>query len=408
MSRIIYHADVDHCYAQIELREHPEWRGRPLAVGGSREDRHGIILAKCPAAKKAGVKTGMALWQALQLCPNIRLVRPRSNLYVETTDRIREIYSDYTDLIEDFGIDESWLDVTGCTRDGEATARELQARIKAETGLTVSIGVAWNKTMAKLGSDMYKPNGIAVITKETLQDLVWPLPAEDLLMVGRATKEKLNRMGIMTIGDIARADPSLLKGRFGVHGLTLSAYANGLENSPVRIEHSVRAEKSIGNSWTTPKDLETDSDIWITLNGLCEGVGMRLRKGGYFAGVIEFAYRTTDLRWATHQRKLDIPTDITQELHAICYELYKEKGVLPLRSMGVRASALVPNTLPQQLDIFGTSLLRDKKRALDGALDALRGRYGYEAVQRGTKYEDKDLGKLNALKHTVHPVGWRA
>lgn len=408
MERVIFHGDIDHCYAQIELRQHPEYRDRPLAVGGSQEERHGIILAKCPIAKRAGVKTGMALWQARELCRDIRIVTPNMNLYVETTDRIREIYSDYSDRVEDFGVDESWLDLTGCTKNGEKTARNLQQRIKKETGLTVSFGVAWNKTIAKLGSDMEKPNGLTVITKDNFENLVWPLPCEDLLMVGRATQRKLNSRGVRTIGDIANTDPEVLRSWLGKPGLDLSAYANGYENSPVRQEDSVRPEKSIGNSWTVPRDLVNDDDVRITLTGLCEGVGMRLRKGGYLAGVVEFSYRTTELNWASHQRKLDHPTDITKELLNISYELYKERRVLPLRSIGVRGSGLTPCTNPQQLDMFLDHDRRERQRSIDAAVDGIRQRFGYDSIQRGTRYLDKDLGKLNALKHIVHPVGFQS
>lgn len=407
MERIIYHADVDHCYAQIELLQHPEWRGRPLAVGGRSEDRHGIILAKSPEAKAAGVKTGHALWQAKQLCPELRIVSSNMDIYVQYTDRIREIYSDYTDKIEDFGMDESWCDLTGCTKNGEKTAKEIQARIRRETGLTVSFGVAWNKTISKLGSDMYKPNGLAVITKDNFRSVVWPRPVEELLMVGRATSRKLHGMGVSTIGALAKVDPEMLKFKFGINGLSLSAYANGLENSPVRHENSKRPEQSIGHSWTTPKDMASDADVWVTLSGLCEGVGTRLRKGGHFATVIEFSYRTTELQWASHQRKLQYPTDITQELLAISYELYREKGVLPLRSIGVRATGLLPCTTPQQLSLFSDYENRDKMRGLDSAIDGIRDRFGYNSIQRGTKYIDGELGKLNALKHTAYMVGFQ-
>ena len=407
MDRIVLHGDVDYCYAQIELRQHPEYKGHPLAVGGSREDRHGIILAKCPLAKKAGVKTGHALWQAKELCPSLQIISPNMNLYVETTDRIREIYSDYTDKVEGFGIDESFIDLTGCTKDGKSAASDMQKRIKSETGLTVSFGVAWNKTIAKLGSDLYKPNGLAVITRDNFRNIVWPLPAEDLLMVGRATKYKLNNMGIWTIGDIAACDPERLKRRFGKHGLVLSTYANGLENSPVSRENTLPAEKSIGNSWTVPRDLENDNDVWITLLGLCEGVGMRLRKGGWLSSLIEFSYRTTNLQWFSHQRKLSVATDITNEILDVAFSLYKEAKILPLRSIGVRAAALMPCNTPQQLDLFDNYIARDKMRSLDSAIDTIRDRFGYDSIQRGTRYIDKDLGKLNALKHTVHPVGFQ-
>lgn len=406
MERIIFHVDVDFCYAQIELREHPEWRGRPLAVGGSKKDRHGIILAKCPLAKKAGVKTGHALFEARQLCPDLRIVQTKLDLYTQSTDRIREIYSDYTDLVESFGIDENWADVTGCTREGVKTAHELQSRIFAETGLTASIGVSWNKIFAKLGSDVNKPNGMFVITKENYKDTVWPMPVEDLLMVGRATKKKLNTYGIKTIGGLAKTDPMYLQTWLGKPGLALYAYANGLDNSPVKQQNTVDPEKSIGNSWTVPRDLVSDEDVWLTLLMICEGVGTRLRKSGYKGTVIEFSHRNTDLYWRSHQRKLKRGTDITKEILDISFALYKEARHLPFRSIGVRATGLIAANTPEQLDIFQNAAEREKMRAIDGVVDDIRDRFGFWAIQRGSKYLDDDLGKLNVLKHTVHPVGW--
>lgn len=406
MERIVLHSDVDHCYAQIELREHPEWRGRPLAVGGDQKERHGIILAKCPLAKKAGVKTGQAIWQAQELCRDIRIVHPNMELYVWSTDRIREIYSAYTDRVEGFGIDESFIDVTGCTKSGLGTAEDMQRHIYRETGLTVSIGISWNKVFAKLGSDLRKPNGICVITRENYRDTVWPLPVEDLLMVGPATKKNLNFYGIRTIGQLAACDPEFLQRRLGKHGLSIYAYANGLDNSRVRGDNESEPEKSIGNSWTTPRDLISDADVWVTLTMLCGAVGMRLRKAGCRCAVVEYAYRTTDLRWRSHQRKLKHPTDITKELLDISWSLYREANALPLRSIGVRASGLIHVAEPEQMDLFTDYASMDKQHAIDTAVDIIRRRFGYDSIQRGTRYLDSDLGSLNALKHTVHPVGF--
>ena len=255
---------------------------------------------------------------------------------------------------------------------------------------------------------MKKPFGVSVITKQNYKDVVWPLPAEDLLMVGKATKKKLNNMGIKTIGDIAKADPDILRRRLGKHGLMLSTYANGYESSPVRHGCEMPPEKSIGNSWTTPRNMENDSDVYITLTGLCESVGMRLRRSGFLAIIVDFSYRTADLKWYSHQRKLNQGTDITKELLDISYSLYNERRVLPLRSIGVRAAGLVSVTEPQQLDLFSDYVTRDNQRKIDTAMDGIRGRFGYDSIQRGTRYMDKDLGKLNALKHTVHPVGFQA
>ena len=240
MNRVILHSDMNNCYASIELLHHPELRGKPLAVGGDPEARHGIVLAKDMIAKKAGVKTGMALWQARQVCPNIVFVPPRMDLYLRFSRLAHQIYADYTDQQEAFGIDESWLDVTNsasCKGDGYSIAQEISQRMKDELGVTVSIGVSWNKIFAKFGSDYKKPDAITVISPENYQDIVWRQPVEDLLYVGRATKRKLNGYGIQTIGQLAQTDPELLHRWLGKMGYVLSIFANGQDQTPVNKEH---------------------------------------------------------------------------------------------------------------------------------------------------------------------------
>lgn len=237
--RTILHSDMNNCYASIELLHHPELRGKPLAVGGDPEARHGIVLAKDRIAKKAGVKTGMALWQARQVCPNIVFVPPRMDLYLRFSRLAHEIYADYTDLQEPFGVDESWLDVTdSCTLkgDGLQIAEEISRRIKSELGITVSIGVSWNKIFAKLGSDYKRPDAITVISKENYKDIVWKLPASDLLYVGRSTEKKLKTLGVQTIGDLAQMDARILQSALGKMGLILNLFANGEDQTPVNME----------------------------------------------------------------------------------------------------------------------------------------------------------------------------
>ena len=256
MNRVILHSDMNNCYASIELLHHPELRGRPLAVGGDSEARHGIVLAKDMIAKKAGVKTGMALWKARQVCPNIVFVPPRMDIYLRFSRLAHQIYADYTDCQEAFGIDESWLDVThsaSCKGDGLMIAQEISRRMKEELGVTVSIGVSWNKIFAKFGSDYKKPDAITVISPENYQEIVWRQPVEDLLYVGRATKRKLNGYGIMTIGQLAETDPELLHRWLGKMGYVLSMFANGQDQTPVNHEAYDVPIKSIGNSTTTPR-----------------------------------------------------------------------------------------------------------------------------------------------------------
>ena len=281
MKRTILHSDMNNCYASIELLHHPELRGKPLAVGGDPEARHGIVLAKDQLAKKAGVKTGMALWQAKQVCPDIVFVPPRMDLYLRFSRLAHEIYGDYTDRQEAFGIDESWLDVTeSCSLkgSGEKIAEEISRRIKKELGITVSIGVSWNKIFAKLGSDYKKPDAITVINQENYKNIVWPLPVEDLLFVGRATKKKLNKLGIYTIGALAETDSDILKIHLGKVGMILSYFANGNDNTPVCHQDENAPIKSIGNSTTTPRDLTTETDVSIIVWLLAESVSARLRE----------------------------------------------------------------------------------------------------------------------------------
>lgn len=290
MERVVLHSDMNNYYASIELLHHPELRGRPLVVGGDPEARHGIVLAKDQFAKKAGVKTGMALWQAKQICPEIVFVPPRMGLYLRFSRLVREIYADYTDMQEPFGLDECWLDVSqsgSYKGDGMTIAKEIRNRIKFELGITVSIGVSWNKIFAKLGSDYKKPDAITEISRENYRQIVWPLQVEDLLYVGRATQKKLNLYGIHTIGELARTDPELLHRWFGKMGYVLSVFANGEDQTPVSMEDYHAPIKSIGNSTTTPRDLTTDMDVKIIVYALAESVSARLCENNFKCQVAE-------------------------------------------------------------------------------------------------------------------------
>lgn len=411
MERTILHSDINSCYANIELLYHPELRGVPLAVGGDVEARHGIILAKDELAKKAGVKTGMALWQARQLCPKINILPPRMDLYLRFSRLINKIYDDYTDQIERFGIDESWLDVThsGTLGTGESIAEEIRQRVKFELVVTVSIGVSWNKIFAKLGSDYKKPDAVTVIRKDSYQDIVWPLPVDDLLFVGRATGRKLHSVGVHTIGQLAAMSPDYLNRKFGKIGYMLHAFANGADNSPVSRENEEPIIKSIGNSTTTPRDLTCDTDAYIVFLTLAESVGARMRENGFKGNVIEISVRDNELSWFTRQKKLASPTDITSQILGHAIELFRSnyRWQKPIRSLGIRASSLVPASCCEQLDLFTNNAIRNSQRLLDAAVDDVRRRFGYASIQRGTALMDCRLGSLNAREdHVVHPVGF--
>jgi len=403
---------MNNCYASIELLHHPELRGKPLAVGGDPEARHGIVLAKDQLAKKAGVQTGMALWQARQVCPDIVFVPPRMDLYLRFSRLAHEIYADYTDMQEPFGVDESWLDVTdSCTLkgDGFQIANQISNRIKRELGITVSIGVSWNKIFAKLGSDYKKPDAITVISKENYKDIVWKLPASDLLYVGKSTEKKLRTLGILTIGQLAQADPKLLKSLFGKMGLVLSLFANGEDQTPVNRENIHAPIKSIGNSTTTPRDLETYEDVAIITYALSESVSARLRENNFACNVVEISVRDNELYSFTRQKKISNPTDITNEIAETALELFREnyKWEKPIRSIGVRASDLTNPCCATQLSLFIDEAYRDKLRRADRTVDEIRRRFGYKSIQRGLMYCDRTLSAVNAKDdHTVHPHGY--
>ena len=324
--RTILHSDMNSCYASIELLYHPELRGKPLAVGGDPEARHGIILAKDQLAKKSGVKTGMALWQARECCPDLQIVPPRMDIYLRFSKLAHRIYADYTDLQEAFGLDESWLDVTASAQikgDGMRIAEEIRQRIKHELGITVSIGVSWNKIFAKFGSDYKKPDAITEITRDNYREIVWTKPVEDLLYVGPATRKKLHRYGIYTIGQLAACDDTFLKSTLGKMGLVLGAFANGADQTPVSLENSSAPIKSIGNSTTTFRDLTTDQDVSIIVHLLAESVAARLRENGFAGYVVELSVRDNGLFTFTQQRKGEIPTNISSEITAAALELFR-------------------------------------------------------------------------------------
>lgn len=412
MERVILHSDMNNCYASIELLYRPELRGKPVAVGGDPEARHGIVLAKDQIAKKAGVKTGMALWQARQVCPDIVFVPPRMDLYLKFSRLAHEIYGEYTDKQEAFGIDESWLDVTeSCSikGDGMTVANQISSRIKKELGITVSIGVSWNKIFAKLGSDYKKPDAITEISRENYKEIVWPLKAEELLYVGRATKRKLNQYGIRTIGELATADRKFLHRTLGKMGVVLSVFANGDDQTPVSYEDEHAPIKSIGNSTTTPRDLENETDVSIIVYLLAESVSARLRENHFVGDVIEISVRDNELHSFTRQRKVSMPTNITSEIGSYAMQIFKDNynWNKPIRSIGVRVADLMTDTVPVQLDLFNNQERRERQHKMDLTVDEIRRRFGYYSIQRGMMYQDRRLSSVNAKDdHTVHPHGY--
>jgi DNA polymerase-4 len=396
--RIILHSDLNSFYASVELMLNPSLRGKPVAVCGRTEERHGIVLAKSDPAKKAGVKTGMVNWEAKKLCPGLVIVPPNYDQYLKYSRLTREIYGRFTDRVESFGLDECWLDITGCVRAGGglATAEEIRRTVRDELGLTVSVGVSWNKIFAKLGSDMKKPDAITTITREDYREKVWPLPIEDLLYVGRATGRKLRDVCIRTIGDLAMAREDFLVRRLGKAGSMLYGYANGYDLSPVQREDYAAPIKSIGNSTTTYRDMTCDEDVRLVLFALSESVGARFRENAFEGSVVEVSVRDSELSHFTRQRKLEKATNITSEIAEAGYSIFRGNyhWHKPLRCIGIRAAGLNMVGKPEQLDLFCDHRRRDRLRRIDGTVDEIRRRFGYGSIQRGLMFADTRLAGM--------------
>lgn len=414
MERVILHCDANSFYASVECLYNPDIRNLPVAVGGDVEQRHGIILTKNQIAKKYGVQTGEAIWQARQKCPNLVCVPPDYALYIRFSARMRRLLEEYSDRVESFGLDEAWCDLSNpgfSIEDGEKVAHEIRNRIREQLGITVSVGVSFNKILAKLGSDMKKPDAVTVIPADSFRERIWHLPVGDLLYVGPSTKRKLAQMNITTIGQLATLDSSILQWRFGKNGLILKAYANGLDTSPVMPTDFRAAIKSVGNSTTPPHDLVSMSDVKCLFYLLAESVAVRLRENGFRARRVSISARTTALVTNSHQLTLSRPTNLTDDIAQAAMRLFDERFAhgFPYRSAGISCSNLVPDDAPIQLDFLGGEERRMSLEALEGSLDDLRRRYGQHVVQRGIVLTDKAYSKINPVDdHTIHPVPFYA
>ena len=413
--RIILHSDCNCFYAAVEMLHNPGLRDIPMAVGGDPEARHGIILTANYIAKRRGVKVGMALWEARKVCGGLTIVSPNYDEYIRFSRKARKIYMDYTDLVEPYGLDESWIDITHSrdmlgTDTGMSIAKEISDRVKRELGITVSIGVSWNKVYAKFGSDYKKPDAITQISRDNYKDILWSAPVSDLLYVGRHTNEKLRKYGIITIGDLALADPESLHNIFGKIGYVLSAFARGEDQTPVATVGECSPIKSVGNSTTTPRDLVTDEDVRMVIYLLSESVAARLRENHFIGDIVGISIRDNGLFSFTRQHRVGIPTNISEEIAGYAWQLFKDNydWEHPIRSVGVRVSGLVPDTMPYQTDLFRSEMLREKYLKADLAVTDIRRRFGYNAVLRGLMYYDKELSGLDAKAddHMIHPVAY--
>ena len=378
-----------------------------MAVGGDPENRHGIILTKNEIASKYGLTVGEPLWKARQKCPDLVVVPPNYPLYLRFSALARKIYEDYSEFIEPFGLDECWLDVTGNEKSGEEIAHEIRKRVKSQLGITVSVGVSFNKVFAKLGSDYKKPDAVTVIDESNYKDIAWSLPCGDLLMVGRSAQKKLNAYGINTIGDLADTDVAVLKSLFGKNGEMLHSFANGTECSPVRHKDEISDVKSVGNSTTAPRDLVNEEDVKTVFRVLCESVSTRLREKGLKGRVVTIYVRDKELSSFSRQMKIPANTDISTEIFYYAMKLFCTNYFWnkPIRSLGVSVSDF--DVTYEQFDFEKTVENREKQERLETAVDSLRRRFGNYCIGRACQLKDTELSKFNPHEeHIIHPVGF--
>ncbi len=399
MKPIILHADLNNFYASVERVLYPELVGRPLAICGDREARHGIVLAKCEIAKANGVKTGDTIWQAERKCPNIIFRPPRFEAYVHYSKLVRNVYANYTDYIEPFGIDECWLDVTQSQIFGTGfeIAHTLKEQVKSTLGLTLSIGVSYNKIFAKLASDLQKPDAITTIYPEEVVTKVYPLPVENLLFVGRRTAEKLRKIGIYTIGNLAETDSYFLEKYLGKWGKILSSYARGEENTPVRHLHNKREIKSIGNSVTYHKDLKKYEDIKRLFYALAESVSARLKAANVGkATTIKIYVKDKELHSYSWQKKI-APTNLCEVIAQESFMLFRERYAVKhsVRLLGIAVSGFTDGV--EQLSI--DNMLENKQEKLEkieNTVQQIRAKYGFNGIQRGILLQEEHIGNIQA------------
>lgn len=388
MARIVLHCDLNSFYASVELLSHPELQGLPVAVCGDPAARHGIILAKNEHAKRCGIRTAETVWQAKKKCPDLILLPPHHALYAEYSRRVNAIYMEYTDLVEPFGIDESWLDVTNTLHlfrcDAVTLADTIRTRIKRELGLTLSVGVSFNKVFAKLGSDYKKPDATTLISEENWRDIVRPLPVGDLLFVGHAAREILGKYGIETIGQLGDASQEMLETLLGKLGTQLHRYANGLDDDPVRGLSDREPIKSVGNGSTFKRDLSTRDEIRTGVALLADSVAMRLRRHGLYCSGVQVLLRNNQFKNISRQKQLPHPTHLMREITEAAMELVESAWHAPdpIRMITVTAINLsAEGATYDQMDLLGSSSERqDRQEKVESAMDRIREKYGRSAI----------------------------
>jgi len=386
-NRTILHADANGFFASVECAINPELKNVPMAVGGDAEKRHGIILAKNELAKKYNIQTAETIHSAKRKCPDLVIVPPHHTLYREYSKRIFEIYTRYTELVESFGLDEAWLDVTHSKKlfgDGVTIANELRQVVKKETGITISVGVSFCKVFAKLGSDYKKPDATTVFDKNNWKSFIFPMPVSSLLYVGKSTNDTLDKLGIKTIGQLAATDHSFLINKLGKMGDMLYLYANGLDNSSVKSIYDNNEVKSVGNSSTFAKDICGEEEIRHKLASLAESVAKRLRNKNLKCTTVQVQIKTPQFKTIQRQRKLEKPTYLARELRDISLDIIKECWSMnaPIRLLGVTGSNLVnADDDAEQISLFDEPQDKRKKTEdLEKTIDQLKKRFGENSV----------------------------
>lgn len=393
MERVILHCDQNCFFASVELLSHPDLRDVPMAVCGDPASRHGIILAKNEPAKRFGVQTAETVWQARRKCPGLVLLPPHHKLYREYSVRVNELYGQYTDLVEPFGIDESWLDITGSMHlfggDPVAIADELRRRVREELGLSISVGVSFNKIFAKLGSDYKKPDATTLISPENWQEIVWPLPVGAMLFVGRSAQRTLAQYGVETIGQLAACRPEMLEKLLGKLGRQLHEYANGLDRSPVRPQAEREPVKSVGNGTTFPHDLTRWEEVRAGLAALSDSVAMRLRRQGLYCSGVQVTIKDSSFCSISRQKRLESPTRLMKDIQRAAMELTRSawRAPTPIRMLTVTALHITESAESfEQLDLLGAgrAVSDARQEKLESAVRAIRDKFGDGSITFGS------------------------
>ncbi len=408
LERAILHCDLNNFFASVECFLNPELKNKNVAVCGSVEERHGIVLAKNESAKSFGVKTGEAIWEAKIKCPDLVTVSPHYDKYVEFSRRVKKIYEEYTDMVEPFGIDECWLDVTGSRMlfgNEMRIAEELRKRIKTEIGLTISVGVSYNKIFAKLASDMKKPDAVTLITPDDMKTKVWALPCSELFGVGRKTAQHFDKLGIKTIGNLAAMPEDVMKNIFGKNGVALRKYANGLDTSPVLREVEVPPLKSVSRGITCKRDLYNIDEVAPIVFSLSEKVAHELRKNSFYATTVRVAIKDNLLVTRDFQQKIKTPARAADVIAKNAVDLIRKNYFfnIPVRAVTVFADNLVGDRFSFQMSFDEDYDYLEKIEKLDAEVDLIREKFGQKIIVRASSLELTESERIRSAFPSFRP-----